>query len=107
MQREVKPKRGNRMNKSRKAKHMKLEPVIAMKMCGPIALGDQRITSKCLDAMKEYKYRYEGKELEDQLRVHLYKDIERLLITRRAQKEREYKKQSDHIQKQLEKVVPR
>lgn len=95
------------MNKERKRKHVQMEPVVTMKVCGPIALGDQSITSKCMKAMKDFKARYEGKQLEDKLREHLYKDIERLIVIRRAEKRREMEQLTRHWNKEMSKVAPR
>jgi hypothetical protein len=108
MEKEKKPPRGERMDPERKKKIEKTEPIKAMKICGPIALGDQNIVSKCLLAIQVFKEQHTGeKELEKALRHHLYKDIERLLIVRRANKEREYAQQSRRLQKELNKVTPR
>ena len=65
-----------------------MQPVVAMKVCGKLALGDQKITSKCLKAFKHFQKRYALPELEHELRSHLYKDIQRLLTIRLAQVQR-------------------
>ena len=104
---EKKPPRGQRMNKRRKENLEKTAPIQAMKICGPISSGNQKITSKCLFAIQIFKERYESEqELTKALRHHLHKDIERLLIARRLNKQREFAKETKHIEKQLNKVTP-
>ena len=102
-----KEKRGQRMNSERKRELVKTAPVVAMKVCGPISLGSQLITSKCLKAVKNFKERYKGKELEEELRIHLYKDIQRELVTRRAKRERRYLMETQYIEKEMNKAAPR
>lgn len=102
-----KPPRGERMNPERKRTIEKTEPVKAMKICGPISLGNQKITSKCLLAIQVFKERDQSEqELKKALRHHLHKDIERLLVARRANKEREFAQQARRIEKELNKVTP-
>lgn len=95
------------MNSERKKKHLLTEPVVAMKVCGSVALGDQKITSKCLKAFKYFKQRHTGKTLETELRDHLYKDIERLIVTRRGSKQREMQSLTQYWDKQMNLVKPR
>ena len=102
-----KKKRGERMNSNRKKIHVMMKPVVAMKICGPIALGDQTITSKCLRAHKDYKERFTGQELQDKLREHLYKDIQRLIIKRIGVRRRETEHLTRYWDKQYNKVAPR
>lgn len=105
---EKKPPRGQRMQHERKQRLEKTPPIQAMKVCGSISSGDQHITKKCLLAIKVFKDIYNTqKELIDALRHHLHKDIERLLIARRLNKEREFAKETKHIEKQLNKVTPK
>ena len=106
MEKEKKPPRGERMNPERKKKIEKTEPIKAMKICGPIAIGDQNILSKCFSALPGFKKNFTGEQLKKELRHYLYKDIERLLVVRRANKEREYARQTQRIQKELNKVTP-
>ena len=107
MEKDKKPPRGKRMNISRKENLEKTAPVQAMKVCGPISLGDQKITSKCLLAVPNFKERYTGEKLKEELRNHLYKDIERLLVIRKANKDREYAEQTRHLKREMNKVTPR
>ena len=100
-------KRGQRMNPERKKMLVKTAPVVAMKICGPISQGSQLIASKCLKAVQFFKERYTGKELENELRNHLYKDIERVLYKRRAKREREYTEQTQCLNREINKVTPR
>lgn len=102
-----KEKRGQRMNPVRKREIEKTAPIKAMKVCGSISLGDQSITSKCLKAVQIFKERYTGEKLKEELRNHLYKDIERLLINRRAKHERDYAEQTRHLNREMNKVTPR
>ncbi len=99
-------KRGKRMDPTRKKTHIKMEPIVAMTICGPIARGDQNITSKCLTAVKFFKEKYTGKKLQDELRNYLYKDIERLLVARRAKKEKDYERATRHLNAEMYKVTP-
>ena len=71
----IKKKRGQRMDPGRKRKLEKTEPIQAMKVCGPISYGDQKIASKCLVAIQSFKNRYECEELKKKLTDYLYKDI--------------------------------
>lgn len=103
---DAKKRRGNRMNPIRKKEHVKMEPIVAMKVCGPISLGDQNIVSKCLKAVKFFKEQYTGQKLQKELRGHLYKDIERLLIARKSEKEREYLRKMRHLNAEMNKVAP-
>jgi hypothetical protein len=96
-----------KMNKLRKEKHLLTDQVIAMKVCAPITLGDPKITSKCLKAMKYFKQRYNGEELKDELRIHLYKDIQKLITRRMAAKDREIIKLRKYWNEQLNKIKPR
>ena len=99
--------RGERMDPERKRKLQKTQPIQAMKICGPISLGDQKITSKCLFAIRVFKERYQNeKELKKALTHHLYQDIKRLLVVRKANKEREFAQQAMRIEKELNKVTP-
>tara|TARA_Y100000389_G_C17276504_1_gene420693 strand:+ start:414 stop:710 length:297 start_codon:yes stop_codon:yes gene_type:complete len=95
------------MNTARKRTLLKTAPIKAMKICGPISLGDQEITSKCLLAIQAFKERYTGENLKEALRHHLYKDIERLLVVRKATKAAEYAQQTRQLQKEMNKVTPR
>ena len=98
--------RGHRMDKNRKKKHVTMEPVVAMKVCGSISLGDQNITSKCIKAFQLFKDRYKStKQLQDALRQHLYKDIERLIVTRKGAKEREFQKLTRHLNAKMNEVM--
>ena len=104
---EKKRPRGERMDKKRKENLEKTTPIQAMKVCGPISAGNHEITSKCLFAIQIFKERYESQqELIKALRHHLHKDIERLLIARRLKRQREFAKETKHIEKQLNKVTP-
>uniref|UniRef100_A0A6C0IZW0 Uncharacterized protein n=1 Tax=viral metagenome TaxID=1070528 RepID=A0A6C0IZW0_9ZZZZ len=104
---EKRPPRGARMDAERKRKLEKKEPIQAMKICGPIALGDQKIASKCLLAIQVFKERYQSEqELKKALRHHLYQDIKRLLVVRRVNKEREFAQQARRLEKELNKVAP-
>jgi|APSaa5957512535_1039671.scaffolds.fasta_scaffold269004_2 hypothetical protein len=104
---EKKPPRGQRMNVKRRENLEKTAPIQAMKVCGPISLGNKKITSKCLFAIQTIKERYQSQqELIKALRHHLHKDIERLLIARRLNKQREFAKETKQIEKQLNKVIP-
>mgnify|MGYP006092662539 CR=1 FL=1 len=95
------------MSTNRKKNLEKTEPIQAMKICGPISLGDQKITSKCLLAVRAFKERYTDEKLKEALRHHLYKDIERLLVVRKATKAAEYAQQTRYLQKEMNKVTPR
>lgn len=102
-----KEKRGQRMDPGRKRKLEKTEPIKAMKVCGPISYGDQEIVSKCLLAIQFFKKRYEGEQLKKELTDYLYKDIERLLVARRAQQNREFAEQTRRFEREITKVTPR
>ena len=105
---EKKRPRGKRMDEKRKKNLEKTAPIQAMKICGPISAGNQEISSKCLFAIQIFKEKYESEqELTKALRHHLHKDIERLLVARRLNKQREFAKETNHIEKLLNKVTPK
>jgi len=101
-----KKKRGQRMNENRKKRLMNTPPIRAMEVCGPLTYGDQKLTSKCLLAVQLFREMYTGKKLTEALRHHLHKDIERILVVKRAKKQEEYKKKMRRMQNELNKVTP-
>lgn len=79
------------------------EPVKAMKICGPITLGNQKITKKCLSAVGTFKAEHkEDEKIKEALRHYLYKDIEYRLVVRKATLDAKLRQ----LSKEIKKITP-
>lgn len=96
------------MEKNRYKAHIRTRPVSLFKVCGPIALGNQKIMKDCLKLAGIY--RNDGKltpqRIVDRIRDDLYKDIENLIVQRQDIALKKHKKLLEYMNNEMQKVVP-